>query len=322
MKVYTNINEFKVRKPVVAVGMFDGLHLGHKLILNQVKETAEKVGGEAVIMTFSPHPRIVLGHDGDLCFLNTIEEKTLLMKQYGIAHFIVYPFTLAFSKLTSSEFISEVLVQKLNIHTLIVGYNHHFGRNRENKIENLRSTARPYGFAIEKCGEFAPTSGKVSSSIIRNLLSDGNVQKAAEYLSYPFFLYGKVVEGDKIGRTIGYPTANLHIGDKSKLIPKNGVYAVWVHYNEVRYKGMMNIGLRPTITSGGPEKRIEVHLLFFSGNLYGETLRVSFIEKIRDEKRYENLEALKKQLASDEREANCILGKSAIDLKIKRLSGF
>src|SRR4051812_21803731 len=242
MKVYTHIEDFKdVKNPVVTTGTFDGVHLGHQKIISRLKEAAREENGETVLLTFYPHPCMVLfPEDNDLKLINTQEEKIELLEQYGIDHLIIYPFTKEFSRLTSVEFVRNILVNSIGTKRLVIGYNHHFGRNREGSFEHLKEYGPLYGFEVEEIPAKDIDSIEISSTKIRNALQTGDVKTAASYLGHEFSITGKVVDGKKIGREIGYPTANLFVDDKYKIIPADGVYAVKVRHDNSEYGGMLN----------------------------------------------------------------------------------
>lgn len=299
MKVYTNIQEFKSTKNVVVtIGTFDGVHLGHKVIINQLKKAAEELEGESVLLTFFPHPRmIVFPDDNELKLLNTIEERKELLEKAGIDHLIIHPFSKTFSRLTALEFVRDILVNRLNVKKMVIGYDHHFGRNREGSFEDLVEFGEVYGFSVEEIPAQDIQQINVSSTKIRTSLLAGEIHAATKFLGYPYFVSGTVVKGDKIGREIGFPTANIKPDETYKLIPKNGVYAVKVIVNEKEYEGMLNIGIRPTLK--GINETIEVNIFDFDEEIYGQKIQVKFYERIRDEQPFENLNELKNQLNID-----------------------
>ncbi|HEY9082353.1 MAG TPA: bifunctional riboflavin kinase/FAD synthetase [Vicingaceae bacterium] len=299
MKVYTNIQEFKSTKNVVVtIGTFDGVHLGHKVIINQLKKAAEELEGENVLLTFFPHPRmVVFPDDNELKLLNTIEERKELLGKAGIDHLIIHPFSKAFSRLTALEFVRDILVNRLNVKKLVIGYDHHFGRNREGSFEDLIEFGEVYGFSVEEIPAQDIQQINVSSTKIRTSLLAGEIHAATNFLGYPYFINGTVVKGDKIGREIGFPTANIKPDETYKLIPKNGVYAVKVIVNEKEYEGMLNIGIRPTLK--GKKETIEVNIFDFDEDIYGQKIQVKFYERIRDEQSFEDLNELKNQLNID-----------------------
>ena len=302
IKVHTDIKSFKARNPVITVGIFDGVHLGHKKILSRVVEAAKDNDSESVVFTLWPHPRLVLNSNkGELKFLTTIDEKIELLEKTGIDHVVIYPFSQEFAKLTACNFIKQILVDSLNVKKLIVGYNHKFGKDQEGNFDNLSLCAKEYGFAIEKLDAFENTEIKVSSTAIREAILNKNVMLANKLLGYQYFITGKVVGGSQVGRKIGFPTANIELYEDYKLIPANGVYAVWVHVNGAQYKGMLNIGVRPTIDGKNSRKSIEVHILDFDKNLYDKKITIRFVDRIRDEKMFENVNALTYQLKEDKK---------------------
>lgn len=287
-----------MKNPVVTTGTFDGVHLGHQKIISRLKETAKEENGETVLITFFPHPRMVLfPDDNDLKLINTQEEKIELLEQYGIGHLIIIPFTKEFSRLTSVEFVRNILVNQIKTKRLVIGYNHHFGRNREGSFEHLKEYGPLYGFEVEEIPAKDIDSIEISSTKIRNALQSGDVRTAASYLGHEFSLTGKVVDGKKIGRQIGYPTANILVEDKYKIIPADGVYAVKVKHDNKIYGGMLNIGNNPTVN--GKHKTIEVNIFDFNKDIYEENATIYFIERLRDEVKFNGLEELKDQLAID-----------------------
>ena len=300
MRIYHNIEEFeKVQNAVVTTGTFDGVHVGHLKIINRLCELANKNRGETVLLTFFPHPRMVLFSDYDLKLINTKNEKIALLEKAGIDHLIIHPFSREFSRLSSVEFVRDILVNKIGTNCLVIGYNHHFGRNREGSFEHLKEFGPIYGFEVEEISAEDVHEVSVSSTKIRNALKKGDIKTANSYLDYDFGLTGIVVKGNHLGHQIGFPTANIKVLDSYKLIPANGVYGVRVKYKEEVYKGMLNIGMRPTI--GGAEKTIEVHIIDFQLDLYGEELSIYFDSWIRDEQKFEHIAALKLQLEKDKR---------------------
>jgi len=309
VNIYTNLEDFEgVKKPVLTIGTYDGVHLGHQKIIEYLNFTANKIGGESVVFTFHPHPRMVLyPDDHNLELLQTIDERIKKLEKAGVDHLIVFPFTKEFSRLSGTEFIRDILVNKIGIHTLVVGYDHHFGRNREGSMAQLEELAPIYNFEIEEISVFMKDEVKISSTKIRKALQKGDVCEAKKYLGDFYVLSGEVVNGDKIGSKIDFPTANLKIIEDYKLIPSNGVYAVHVLLDNIQYDGMLNIGHRPTISKAG-EKRIEVNLFDFQKNIYGKMIAIKFVKMIRNEKTFANLDELKTQLKKDESKCKSILG--------------
>ena len=307
MKVYSSIEEFQnVERPIVTTGTFDGVHFGHRKIIDRLKQLAQNCDGETVLLTFSPHPRMVLfPDDQDLKLLNTIEEKKHLLEKAGVQHLIVHPFTKEFSRISSINFVRDILFNELKIHKLVIGYNHHFGRNREGTFEHLQEFAPVYGFEVEEIPVQLLDNVGVSSTKIRKALFQGDVETAAEYLGYQYQLSGTVVKGNAIGRTIGFPTANLELGNAKKIIPADGVYSAWVKVDGKSYKGMMNIGKKPTINNQA--RTLEVHLLEFEQDIYGEAICIEFVNKIRDEIKFTDILKLQQQLLLDKENVKKIL---------------
>jgi riboflavin kinase/FMN adenylyltransferase len=307
MKVYTNIEDFKnVKNPVVTTGMFDGVHIGHQKIINRIREIAKEKNGETVLLTFYPHPRMVLfPDDNDLELINTQQEKIQLLEKYGIDHLIIYPFTKDFSRLSSIEFVRNILVNKINTRWLVIGYNHHFGRNREGSFEHLKEYGPTYGFDVEEIPAQDIDSIEVSSTKIRNALKCGDVKLAASYLGHYYSLNGSVQQGLQLGRQLGYPTANIAIDDKHKLIPSDGIYTVKIKHNGEVYGGMLSVGNNPTVENKG--RSIEVNIFNFNKSIYNEEIAVYFIDRLRDEVKFNNLEELKVQLKQDEENSLTIL---------------
>ena len=302
MKIYHNISEFTPLDFAVATtGTFDGVHIGHRTILQKLTDTAKKYNGESVLFTFNPHPRMVLQPDLDLALINSLEEKAELLEECGIDHLIIHPFTKEFSRITSMEFVRNILVKNIGIKKLVIGYDHHFGRNREGSFEHLKEFGPVYGFDVEEIPAKDIDEVKVSSTKIRQALLDGEIETANAYLTRPYRLTGYVVRGDQVGRKLGFRTANITLDNAHKLIPKDGVYAVTLRFSlkgDV-YKGMCNIGHRPTV--GGTAKTIEVHLFDFDKNIYGNKITLLFHHRIRNEVKFESVEQLKEQLQKDEK---------------------
>ena len=314
MKIWTDISNFYAKNPVASMGIFDGVHPGHKYLLQELKDKAKEINGESVVITFWPHPRYVLGKDAlNLRYLNTLEEKTILLEAENIDHFVVLKFTEKFAQLSSCEFIREYLINALNIKHLILGFDHKFGKDQQNNLNLLQdcssssSSSSSSNFSISKSNVFEMDDEKISSSLIRELLLEGELKKANMYLDYNYFLLGTVVEGNKLGREIGFPTANIKLQDKNKLLPKIGVYAVQLSCDGKIYPGMLNIGYRPTVDSGNHLKSIEVHLFDFNQDIYGKRIALSFRKRMRDEVKFDSLDELKAQLVKDSENARKFL---------------
>jgi riboflavin kinase / FMN adenylyltransferase len=306
MKVYRGLDEFKkLDFAVVTSGTFDGVHFGHQRILQRVTEISGKNGGESVLLTYWPHPRLVLFPEQELYLLSSIEEKTELLSQNHVDHLIILPFTKTFSHLSSEDFIKEILVDKIGTKKLVIGYDHKFGKNREGSFDELKKNSPLYGFEVEEIPKQMIENNAVSSTKIRRALMAGDVNTANEYLGRPYSIHGTVIEGDKIGRTIEFPTANIEVSFKNKLIPAEGIYAVTVALGQSTFKGMLNIGYRPTF--GGTQKRVEVHIFDFSENIYGKSMRIDFHARMRSEVKFENAASLKAQLHHDKTETLKIL---------------
>ncbi len=303
MKIYHGIEDFKpLGNAVVTSGTFDGVHLGHQQILKRLREVARKVDGETVLITFWPHPRLVLFPDQkDLLLLNTFEEKAALLREFGIEHLLRIPFTREFSNMSSEEFIRKILVETIGTRKLVIGYDHRFGKNREGSFEHLKLHAPEYGFEVEEIPRHEVDNLVVSSTKIRHALLEGDMFTATELLGRPYGISGRVVRGQKIGRILGFPTANIEIDHANKLIPAFGAYAVKVIYEGETFNGMMNIGMRPTV--GGRTRTLEVNIFDFDQDIYGDTLNLQFIAHIRNEKPFPDIESLKNQLISDKEAA-------------------
>lgn len=281
----------------MTIGTFDGVHIGHQSILKKITSIDTQKELTSVVLTFFPHPRMVLNQENSIKLLNTIEEKILLLKRFKVENLIIHPFDKTFSDLSPEKFVTEVLIKKLNIQKIIIGYDHRFGKNRAANIDDLIIFGKKYGFEVEQLSAEEIDEIAISSTKIRKAITDGNIKLANDYLGYPFMLTGKVIHGKKIGRTIGFPTANIEITENYKLLPKNGVYVVSSIMNNMEYYGMMNIGKNPTI--GENEQSVEVHFLDINEDLYGKELQISILEHIRDEKKFNSLSELQEQLAKD-----------------------
>jgi riboflavin kinase/FMN adenylyltransferase len=307
MKIYHGIEDFtQLKYAVVTSGTFDGVHVGHQKILTRLLETAAKNGGETVVITFWPHPRLVLHpEDTSLKLLNTFEEKAELLRAQGIQHLVRIPFTKTFSQLSSEAFITQILVETIGTKKLIIGHDHHFGKNREGSFEQLKINAPKYGFEVEEIPRQDVDHVGVSSTKIRTALEDGDIETATHFLGNPYSITGRVVVGDKLGRMLGYPTANIEIDTAYKLIPVDAIYAVRVRYGTQPLMGMLYIGNRPTVQ--GIKRNIEVHIFDFNKEIYGESLTVYFHQLIRRDRKFSDLEELKNQLHRDQADALEIL---------------
>ena len=298
MKIHKSINKVLApKKTIITIGTFDGVHLGHKSILEKIKNATLENIYESVVLTFFPHPRMVLQQDSSIKLLNTIDEKATLLEKFGIDNLIIHPFDEAFSNLSAEEFVKDILVDKLNIHKIIIGHDHRFGKNRSADINDLISFGKKYGFEVEQISAKEIDEIAISSTKIRKALLDGNIKLANEYLGYPYFISGKVVNGKKIGRTIGFPTANIQINESYKLLPKNGVYIVSSKIKDVLHFGMMNIGNNPTL--GDNEQSIEIHFFDLKEDIYNENLQIAFLGNIREEHKFNSITELQTQLEKD-----------------------
>jgi riboflavin kinase / FMN adenylyltransferase len=295
---FHSISDFKSqKKTILTLGTFDGVHQGHKSILDQLKKATEKGQYKAVVLTFFPHPRMILNQDSSIKLLNTLEEKTILLEKFGIDTLIIHPFDAAFSNVTAEEFVRDILVDQLNIKKIIIGYDHRFGKNRTADINDLIAFGEKYGFEVTQIGAKEIDEIAVSSTKIRKALEGGDIKLTNQYLGYSYFITGKVIEGKKIGRTIGFPTANIELFETYKLLPQNGVYIVSSKINNDIFYGMMNIGNNPTI--GDNEQSIEVHFFEFNQNIYNKKIQISILKHIREEQKFNSIEELKSQLEID-----------------------
>ena len=303
MRIYKGIEDLGAFKnSVVTIGTFDGAHIGHQKILSRLNDIARETQGESILFTFYPHPRmIVFPENHNLKLLQTIDEKIESLASFGLDNLIIYPFTKEFSRLTAFEFVRDILVEKLKVKTLVIGYDHQFGRNREGDLEFLKETAKIFDFDVEEISAEEVQEVNVSSTKIRQSLNNGNIERANEFLGRSFLCTGIVIEGKKLGRELGFPTLNIQINNDHKILPKDGVYAVRVLIGNQYVNGMMNIGQNPTVQdSDDQEKKLEVHIFDFEKNVYGTEVKVFFEKFVRDEKTFSNLEELKSQLRQDE----------------------
>ncbi|MCD8741371.1 bifunctional riboflavin kinase/FAD synthetase [Mucilaginibacter roseus] len=300
MKIYHHIDEFTaIKNAVVTIGTFDGVHIGHRKIITGLKELAASSGGETVILTFFPHPRMILHpEDESLKLINTINEKAELLEQLGVDHLIITPFSRDFSNQSAEEYIRDILVNKIGTRKIVIGYDHRFGKDRQGSLAELLRLGPLYGFDVEEIPEQDIDDIAVSSTRIRNALLNNDIEHANSFLGYPFFITGKVMRGDQIGRKIGYPTANILIEEHYKLVPADGIFAVKVKLNNQQYKGMAYIGQRPTIN--GITRNIEVNIFDFNTEIYGEQLRMEFYHYVRGDIKFASLDELTAQLAKDQ----------------------
>jgi len=300
MKVHTDLNNFSALNPVVTIGTFDGVHLGHKKVIKRLQELARKVNGETVIFTFYPHPRLVLNtHQDELRLINTLEEKKILLEKEGVDHMVIYPFTKEFSKLSYTDFVEKILVGQLGMKSLVVGYDHKFGHKRKGTYEDLKVYADKLNFNIEQLEVLNVDTIDISSTKIRHALFEGDIQTTNKYLGHRYFIKGIVVDGKKLGHEIGFPTANVDPQESYKLVPKDGVYAVKVEIDEVMYTGMLNIGFRPTVNHQMDNRSIEVNIFDFDANIYYKNISIYFYKRIRNEQMFKGIDALKEQLVKD-----------------------
>ncbi|MBP6040864.1 MAG: bifunctional riboflavin kinase/FAD synthetase [Flavobacterium sp.] len=298
MNIFHSINEFHSdKKTIVTLGTFDGVHLGHTEILKKLTQNTNKGAFESTVLTFFPHPRIILQGKSDLKLLNTINEKIELLEKIGIDNLIIHPFDGKFAELSADAFVKSILVDQLHVQKIIIGYDHRFGKNRTANIDDLITFGTEYDFEVEQISAQEIDEISISSTKIRTALEEGDIQLANEYLGYQYFLSGTVVKGKQLGRTIGFPTANILLEEDYKLVPQNGVYIVRVEIDGKTIFGMMNIGFNPTVQ--GKEKTIEVHLFDFDSDIYNCKIQVSIVQRIRSEKKFESVELLKQQLNKD-----------------------
>ena len=299
MNVFNSVQAFNSsQKTIVTLGTFDGMHIGHQAILNKLKLQKKIYGYETLVLTFFPHPRMVLKTDHQISLLNTIDERVKLIDHFGIDHLVVQEFTQDFANLSAEEFVKTVLVDQFNIGKIIIGYDHRFGKNRSADIHDLIEFGKKYHFDVEQISAEELNDVSVSSTKIRNALNVGNVALAKTYLGYPYMVSGKVVSGKQLGRTIGYPTANIQVAEDYKLIPAIGVYVVGVTVKGKDFYGMLSVGTNPTV--GGTEKTIEVYIFDFKDTIYDEEITVHFLTKIRDEENFASIDLLIEALKNDE----------------------
>lgn len=297
---YENLN---LHSPVTTLGIFDGVHRGHMALIECLISRAREGNCESVVITFSPHPRIVLEqNNNDLAFLTTMEEKKELLEKAGIDHLVVIQFNIKFSEIAACDFIKDILVEKIGTRHLIIGHNHHFGRRGEGDFNTIQQCSESLGFIVEQVQGFRTIEGTISSSLIRDALLSGRLDEANRWLGYCYSVSGTVIEGRRIGRSIGFPTANIKPDSPNKLIPCNGVYAVEVRVDDIYYPGMLSIGSNPTVNTDKNFRSIEVHILNFDNDIYGRNISVRFRKRLRDEKKFDDLEQLTEQMSIDKQD--------------------
>ncbi len=302
MKIFNSVNDFICsKKTILTLGTFDGVHIGHRKILEKVTQNTNTETTESLVLTFFPHPRMVLKGQSDIKLLNTIGEKIDLLENLGVQNLVIHPFDEEFSKLTAEEFVKTILVDRFHIQKIIIGHDHRFGRNRTANIDDLVAFGKQYDFEVEQISVQEVQQVSISSTKIRKALTEGNMALANDYLGYEYFLTGIVSKGKQLGRTIGFPTANLKIEESDKLIPKNGVYVVKSTIDQKIVFGIMNIGFNPTVS--GEQLSVEVHYLDFDADLYGQEIRVAILEYLRSEQKFDSIILLKEQLQKDKNAA-------------------
>jgi riboflavin kinase/FMN adenylyltransferase len=300
VQIHYNLDNFIALNPVVTIGTFDGVHLGHREVISELKRISALSGGDSVVFTFEPHPRIVISPNEDsIRLLSTKDEKISLMEQLGVGHLVIYPFTLEFSKLPYNEFVTSILVGMMKISSLVVGYDHRFGQGRKGDFSSLENLSKTLNFKVEQLSQLFVNSNVVSSTKIRQALEAGDIVKANHFLGYRYLLSGKVIEGKQLGRKLGFPTANIVTLEDHKLVPGDGVYAVFVQSGGEIYKGMLNVGIRPTVNYNADHKSIEVHIFDFDSDIYNTEITLYFVRKIRDEQKFAGIAELKEQLIKD-----------------------
>jgi riboflavin kinase / FMN adenylyltransferase len=300
MLIHYGYENLKLKNPVVTLGIFDGVHRGHRALLDFLVSRAKELNGEAVVLTFSPHPRIVLDQNpGKLSFLTTIEEKKIILEKADIDHLVIIEFNKLFSNIRACDFVKDILVRKIGTKHLIIGYNHHFGRKGEGNFSTIKQCAESLDFLVEQVPGLKADEGTISSSLIREALLSGKLDEANKWLGYSYSVSGKVVKGRQIGRSIGFPTANIEPTDPFKLIPSKGVYAVEVQINGKTHPGMLSIGTNPTVNDDISLRSIEVYIINFNEDIYGKVVRVIFRKRLRDEKKFESTAQLSEQMKLD-----------------------
>jgi riboflavin kinase / FMN adenylyltransferase len=308
VQIHNGLDKFNAVRPVITIGTFDGVHLGHREVISKLQKISSESSGESVIFTFYPHPRLIVDSKEDsLRLLTSHEEKISILQKIGIDHLVIYPFTQEFSKLSYDEFVKEILVGRMHLNYLVIGYDHKFGQHRQGDYNSLKKLSLEHGFEIERLNELMLENIVVSSTKIRKALDEGNILKANQLLGYKYILMGRVIEGKRLGRELGFPTANIEAFDNHKLIPRDGVYAVKVELDGTFYKGMLNIGVRPTVNFNADHRSIEVHLFDFDKDIYNAQITLHFEDKLRDEQKFSGVEELRMQLIKDKESALRIL---------------
>ena len=313
MQVHYGISSYKnIKNPVITVGTFDGVHFGHQKIISRLCKIANTINGESILLTFDPHPRSVLFKNQSIKLINTLDEKINLLEQLGLDHLVVYPFTKGFSKMSGTEYVKQHLIKELGVQTLVIGYDHHFGNDRSGNIDLLRSMQNNEGYQLEEIAAHEIDEISISSTKIRTAINSGELSLVKDFLGYNYFITGDVKHGDGIGKTLGFPTANISLSNNDKIIPKYGVYAVKAKIDNNLFDGIMNIGTRPTLNNISNELRLEVHLFNFNESIYGKHIQVDLIDTIRDEIKFNDIETLKRQIAIDCEKAKKILQKNQV----------
>ena len=313
MQVHYGISSYKnIKNPVITVGTFDGVHFGHQKIINRLCKIAKTINGESILLTFDPHPRSVLFKNQSIKLINTLDEKIKLLEQLGLDHLVVYPFTKSFSKMSGTDYVKQHLIKELGVHTLVIGYDHHFGNDRSGNIDLLRSMQDKEDYQLEEIAAHEIDEISISSTKIRTAINSGQLSLVKDFLGYNYFITGEVTHGDGIGKTLGFPTANISLSNNDKIIPKFGVYAVKANIDNKLFDGIMNIGTRPTLNNITNELRLEVHLFNFNESIYGKHIQVDLIDTIRDEIKFNDIETLKRQIAIDCEKAKKILQKNQV----------
>jgi len=308
LKTYSSIQSFVAqKKTIVTIGTFDGVHVGHKKILEKIAQNTNNSDYESLVLTFFPHPRTVLQIGTEMKQLNSIDEKSNLIEKAGIDNLVIHPFDKEFASLTAEEFVKKVLVDIFNIQKIVIGYDHRFGKNRTADINDLIAFGNQYNFEVEQISAEELNEVAISSTKIRNALTEGNIELANSFLGYNYAITGTVVQGKQLGRTIGFPTANISVKEDYKLIPNSGVYVVECKIQNQSYFGMMNIGTNPTVENTNSTQKMEVNIFDFDAEIYNQTITVSFLRRIRSEQKFNSLEALKNQIALDKQTSLCFI---------------